>query len=222
CIQVGAILAVLGLYRARVVQVLRGFMGRDTAGLRLGIALIVAFIPAAIVGLLFDEGIEEVLFGMKPIIAAWFVGGVAILVTSRFRRAKGTSEGKELMDLSIGAALIIGLCQCLALWPGTSRSLVTIVGGLAVGLTMASAVEFSFLLGVITLCAATAYKSLKAGPEMLESYGAIPLLLGTLSAWVFALISVKWMVRWLQSHGLSIFGWYRVILALSVGVWLFG
>lgn len=221
CIQAGAILAVLGLYRARVAQVLRGLVGKDPEGLRLGMALIAAFIPAAVVGLLFDDRIEEVLFGLKPIVAAWFVGGVAILVVGRFKGTQAAESRADLASLGLRAALIIGCCQCLALWPGTSRSLVTIVGGLMVGLSMASAVEFSFLLGVLTLCAATAYKSLSDGPAMIENYGLFTLLLGTLSAWVFAVVSVKWMVRWLQSHGLALFGWYRVLLSLVVGIWIY-
>lgn len=221
CIQAGAILAVLGLYRARVAQVLRGLAGKDPAGLRLGLALVCAFVPAAVVGLLFDDRIEEVLFGLEPIVAAWFVGGAAILVVSKWRGPDTARAGRELAELGLKSAFLIGLCQCLALWPGTSRSLVTIVGGLLVGLSMSAAVEFSFLLGVLTLLAATAYKSLDAGPAMLENYGWGTILIGTLTAWVFAVVSVKWMVRWLQGHGLAVFGWYRVLLALAVGAWIY-
>ena len=222
CIQAGAILAVLGLYRGRVVQVCRGFTGGDAEGRRLGLCLLTAFLPAAAVGLLLDERIEELLFGLKPIVAAWMVGGLAILVVARWRRGREQApEGIELARLGLQGALMIGLAQCLALWPGTSRSLVTIVGGLLVGLSMAAAVEFSFLLGVLTLLAATAYKALGDGPVLLENYGWGTMLIGTLSAWLFAVVSVRWMVRWLQSHGLELFGWYRVLLALAVGAWIY-
>jgi len=220
CIQAGAIVAVLGLYRARVVQVLRGLCGRDPKGLQLLGCLVLAFLPAAVVGLAFDDAIERVLFGLEPVVGAWLVGGLAILAVSRARRGTPGTGGKALDELGLLGALLIGLCQCLALWPGTSRSLVTIVGGLLVGLSLSAAVEFSFLLGVLTLLAATAYKSIGEWSVLSEHYSIGTMLLGALAAWIFALVSVKWMVRWLQSHGLEIFGWYRVLLALAVGAWL--
>ena len=217
CIQAGAIVAVLGLYRRRVAQMLRGLAGRDSEGLRLALAILAAFLPAAVVGLLFDEKIEELLFGLKPVVAAWLVGGLAILAVARGRRGRESARGVGLVELSVAGALVIGLCQCLALWPGTSRSLVTIVGGLLVGLSLSAAVEFSFLLGVLTLCAATGYKALDDGPVLIETYGLLPMLLGAVAAWGFAVLSVRWMVAWLQHHGLELFGWYRVALAVLVG-----
>ena len=220
CIQGGAIVAVLGLYRARVMQMLRGLLGKDREGLHLLLAITVAFLPAAVVGLLFNERIEEHLFGLKPIVAAWFVGGVAILAVRRWRRGGSAEEGLSIARLTLLGALGIGLCQCLAMWPGTSRSLVTIVGGLLVGLSLSAAVEFSFLLGVVTLLAATLYKGLGDGPVMVESYGVGVILLGAVAGWLFAVVSVKWMVAWLKSHGLAVFGWYRVALAVVVGGWM--
>jgi undecaprenyl-diphosphatase len=220
CIQLGAILAVLGLYRARVAQVFRGLMGKDKEGFALLRCLVVAFLPAAVVGLLFNDAIEEKLFGLRPIVGAWCVGGVGILLIQQAMGKRPPSQGSSLMDLSLRGAFLIGCCQCLALWPGTSRSLVTIVGGLLIGLSMVSAVEFSFLLGVITLLAATLYKSLSMGTVMVEAYGPVPLIIGTLASWGFAVVSVKWMVAWLSKHGLGVFGWYRVALSLGVGLWL--
>lgn len=227
CIQAGAILAVLGIYRQRVAQMVMGAVGRNEAGQRLLINLLSAFVPAAVLGLLLEKPIKKYLFGgdewgLWPVVAAWFAGGVAILVVSLARRRRGTSPttGFDLEHLTVRMALIVGLAQCIAMWPGVSRSLITIVGGVLVGLSLPAAVELSFLLGVITLTAATAYDALKHGPEMLATYGATPLLIGFGAAWLSAVLAVKWMVGYLKSHGMEIFGWYRVALAFVVAAWL--
>ncbi len=227
CIQAGAILAVLGIYRQRVAQMVMGAVGRNEAGQRLLINLLSAFVPAAVLGLLLEKPIKKYLFGgdewgLWPVVAAWFAGGMAILVVSLVRRRRGTSPttGFDLEQLTIRMALIVGFAQCIAMWPGVSRSLITIVGGVLVGLSLPAAVELSFLLGVITLTAATAYDALKHGPEMLATYGATPLLIGFGAAWLSAVLAVKWMVGYLKSHGMEIFGWYRVALAFVVAAWL--
>jgi undecaprenyl-diphosphatase len=226
-IQGGAILAVVGLYRARVAQMIRGLVGRDETGRRLLINLVAAFVPAAALGLLLEKPIKKYLFGgdewgLWPVVAAWLAGGLAILAVSAARRRRGAapSAGLDLDQLTIRMALIVGAAQCIAMWPGVSRSLITIVGGVLVGLSLPAAVELSFLLGVITLTAATLYDALKHGPEMLATYGATPLLIGFFSAWISALLAVQWMVGYLKSHGMEIFGWYRVVLAIAVGTWL--
>ena len=227
CIQAGAILAVLGIYRQRVAQMVMGAVGRNEAGQRLLINLLSAFVPAAVLGLLLEKPIKKYLFGgdewgLWPVVAAWFAGGMAILVVSLARRRRGTSPttGFDLEHLTVRMALIVGLAQCIAMWPGVSRSLITIVGGVLVGLSLPAAVELSFLLGVITLTADTAYDALKHGPEMLATYGATPLLIGFGAAWLSAVLAVKWMVGYLKSHGMEIFGWYRVALAFVVAAWL--
>lgn len=231
CVQAGAILAVAVLYWSRLVEIVASCWGevtrtqnRSTAGFQLAVQLVVAFLPAAVVGILFDDWIEARLFGLEPIVAAWFVGGALILAVSAWRRqsagAMGTTDitqGDPLTRLTWRGALAIGCIQCLAMWPGTSRSLVTIVGGLLVGLQLSAAVEFSFLLGMITLLAATLFKAKDAGPVMLHEYGWPTMIVGGVAAWISAVISVKWMVHYLQRHGLSIFGWYRIVLALVVG-----
>jgi undecaprenyl-diphosphatase len=226
-IQGGAILAVLGLYRARVAQMIMGLLGRDQTGRHLLLNLIAAFIPAAVLGLLLEKPIKKYLFGgdewgLWPVVAAWLVGGLAILAVSFARRRRGVtpSTGLDLDQLTIRMALIVGFVQCIAMWPGVSRSLITIVSGVLVGLSLPAAVELSFLLGVITLTAATLYDALKHGPEMLATYGAVPLLIGFVSAWISAVLAVKWMVGYLKSHGMEIFGWYRVALAIAVAAWL--
>ncbi len=210
-IQAGAIVAVLGTYRQRVAGMVRGVFGQDPAGLKLALCIIAAFIPAAVLGSLFDDRIEQHLFGVKPVIAAWIVGGLLILALGKWVDAR--RNGAALDALTWQAAFIIGLIQCIAMWPGTSRSLVTILGGLAVGLSLAAAVEFAFLLGVLTLTAATAYTVMKHGDGMLTAYGWPALLTGFIAAWASAALAVKWMVAWLNRHGLALFAWWRFAAA---------
>lgn len=222
CIQAGAIIAVLGLYFRRVGQMLRGLIGKDAEGRRLLINVGAGFLPAAVIGLLFNKLIKTYLFGMWPVTLAWFFGGVAILVVSWRKpnpdRAK--PQGWALGELSWRMALLIGFAQCLAMWPGVSRSLITIVGGVLVGLSLPAAVEFSFLLGLITLGAATGYDALKHGQVMLQTFSVGSLMVGVVFAFFSAVLSVKWMVGYLNRHGLAIFGYYRVALALVVGALL--
>ncbi len=223
CIQAGAIVAVLGLYRERVGQMLSGLIGRDADGLRLAVNLVAAFIPAAVLGILLEKLIKGYLFAdLWTVVAAWFVGGVAILAVSWSRRRRGVSAstGLDLQHLTIRMAVIVGAAQCIAMWPGVSRSLITIVGGVLVGLSLPAAVELSFLLGVVTLSAATAKDGWEYGAQMLATYGPAPLLVGFAAAWISAVVAVKWMVSYLKSHGMEIFGWYRVLLALAVATWL--
>jgi len=232
CIQGGAILAVLGLYWKDVIRMVKGVFGQDPDGLKLAVAVIVGFLPAAVLGLILNDIIEEKLFGLWPVIAAWIVGGFGILWTVNWRRKNPPrGNGRDILKLAWQSALFIGFLQCIAMWPGTSRSLMTICGGLIVGLSVKSAVEYSFLLGVLTLTAATAKKALwkieGAGPEfdvwfggsklMWETYGAAPLIVGILAAAISAAFAVKWLVKYLQSHGLQIFGYYRIAIGVIVG-----
>ena len=231
CIQGGAILAVLGLYSKRVFQMIRGVFGKDSEGLRLAINIIAGFIPAMVLGMLLNHWIKDHLFGMWPVITAWIIGGVGILVTAWWnKRNPPKGGGKELVDLTWKTAAIIGLLQCVAMCPGTSRSLMTICGGLLVGLSIRAAVEYSFLLGVLTLTAATAkdaidkvkdipeYNTLFGGTKlMIHEYGMLPMAVGIVAAAVSAALAVKWLVSYLQSHGLSAFGWYRIGIGLIIG-----
>jgi len=216
-IQAGAILAVLGLYRVRVAGILNGLVGRNADGLKLAINIVAAFLPAAVLGVLFDKRIEQHLFGVTPVIAAWVVGGIVILALTPWIRKR--REGFDLTQLSWRAAILIGLAQSLAMWPGTSRSLVTILGGLAVGLSLSAAVEFAFLLGVLTLTAATAFTVMKGGAGMVAAYGWPALATGFIAAWISAALAVKWMVAWLNRHGLAVFAWWRFIAA-GLAAWL--
>jgi undecaprenyl-diphosphatase len=208
-IQAGAIVAVLVLYRRRIGRVLNGFAGRDVEGRNLGLALIVSFVPAVVLALALEDVIKGQLFGPWPVVAAWIAGGVGILGWVRYRATK-SDAGIELDAITMRMAVLIGLAQCVALWPGVSRSLLVIIGSLAVGMSLAAAVEYAFLLGLITLGAATAYEALTNGSEIIDTFGWTSVLVGVLAAFVSALIAVRWMVGYLQRRDLSIFGWYRI------------
>ena len=231
CIQGGAILAVLGLYLPHVLKMANGMLGRDPEGFKMAMAILVGFMPAAVLGLLLNDIIDAKLMFMWPIIAAWVVGGVGILAATGWRkRNPAPGGGKSLLEMTWKMALVIGLLQCVAMWPGTSRSLMTIVGGLLVGLSVRAAVEYSFLLGVVTLTAATAKKAVwkvdavaqydnwfGGARLMWDSYGALPTVVGLAAAAISAAIAVKWLVSYLQSHGLAVFGWYRIGIGALIG-----
>ncbi len=233
-IQGGAILAVLGLYWSRVIQMMRGMVGKDPAGLRLAINLTVAFLPAAAFGILLDDLIEEHLFSPIPVLAALAVGGVVMIMLGPWQRRffhEDAPDGAEPQDLhsfvdiahlTWKRALLIGLLQCIAMWPGTSRSMVTIVGGMLVGMRPKHAAEFSFLLGLPTLGGACVYKLMKNlsgdGPNMFETLGAMPLIVGVVTATVAAALAIKWLVGYLSKHGVAIFGWYRLALCVILGL----
>ncbi len=211
CIQGGAIIAVLGLYRQRVSEMLQGLCGKNQVGLRLLVNMIVGFLPAAVLGLIFNDFIKGYLFNAETVITTWVLGGFVILAYVRMREKSGKGfGGRPLEELTWKGALGVGFLQSVAMCPGTSRSLMTMLGGLFVGLSVPAAVEFSFLLGLITLGAATCHDAVKHGAEMVETIGWGPIAMGTLTAWASALIAVKWMVGYLNRHSLAIFGWYRI------------
>ncbi len=229
-IQGGAILAVLGLYFPRVVQMCKGLLGKDADGLKLAIRIIVAFLPAAVLGVLLNDWIESKLFNTPMVLTALALGGVFMIVIDKWKFSKGDSqksegeeidEGMDLHEMTIVQALMIGLLQCVAMWPGTSRSMMTIAGGVLVGLKPKRAAEFSFLLGLPTLGGATVYSLLKSvrgdGPDMFEVIGWGPIVVGMVVATISAMLAVKWLVAFLTKHGLAVFGYYRLILTAVLG-----
>ncbi len=223
-IQGGAILAVLGLYRARVAAMVKGLSGANHAGLMLFLKLIVAFLPAAVLGLMFNKAIKERLFLPIPVLMALGGGGVLLLVLSPWIRTLVERERDEKDDfsmLSFQHALAIGFMQALAMWPGTSRSMVTILGGMLFGLSPRRAAEFSFLLGLPTLSAACAYEIFKQrhdlGVRIDELGGPAPILIGLAVAAISAAFAVKWLVGYLSRGGFAVFGWWRVAVATALG-----
>lgn len=224
-IQAGAIAAVVILYWKTLLNILLGCFGKSDSGRKLGVNLICAFIPAAILGLLLDDWIESTLGGNVDAVAgALIVGAVVMLIVEKWRHhgkrgAIPPEDGSELYELSWRQSVLIGLFQCVAMWPGTSRSMATIVGGYIVGLSPRHAAEFSFLLGFITLSAASGYKLVFDGREMLAALSVGPVLVGCIVAFLSAALAVKWLVGYLSKHGLAAFAWYRVAVAIAV-FWL--
>lgn len=214
-IQVGAIAAVALLYWEQLLGMFVGLLGRSSSGLRLFRNILLAFIPVAVVGLLLHDWIDRHLFSVGAVIWALVVGALLMLWAERWRKANsgiGYSRNSPA-DLSAGNAAGVGLFQCLALWPGTSRSMVTIVGGYLAGLQPVKAAEFSFLVGLPTLAGAAVFKGWKSGPAMIEVFGWGNVLVGTLVAAITAALAVKLFVKFLTRHGLALFAYYRLALA---------
>lgn len=217
-IQAGAIAAVLVLYYRRIRRMIAGVLGRDAEGRRLAVHLTIAFLPAAIVGPLLVGTIQSHLNGPWPVAFALFAGAFLMLAVA-WGRPRRDGLRLEAMDWRI--ALAIGCGQCLAMWPGTSRSMMTIVVAMLLGLAPVAAAEFSFLLGLVTLSAATGYKLVAGGAAVFEHFGAGALAIGLAAATVSAAVAVKWFVGFLNRHGLAPFAWYRLALALALAAILF-
>jgi undecaprenyl-diphosphatase len=212
---------------------LRGLAGRDGRGAWLFLLLVVAFLPAAVLGPLLDDYLEARLFRPGPVIAMLFLGGVALLAIKpwqdrlRKRQAEGGHPFVAIEDLRLRDAALIGLMQCVAMIPGTSRSMMSILGGLAVGLSPARAAEFSFLLGLPTLGGACVYKLLKElrsnGLDFVEPMGGWgPVIVGIVVAAISAAIAVKWLVGYLERHSFAVFGWWRIGVAAAIAAMIWG
>ena len=228
-IQGGAILAVAGLYWPRVRGMILGLLGRDANGLALFLKLLVAFLPAAILGPLLDDAIEERLFHPGPVLSALALGGILLIALKPWqeRILRGERDGapprRGIDALSFRDCLLIGLLQCVAMWPGTSRSMMTIVGGLLVGLSPVAAAEFSFLLGLPTLGGACVYTLLKEfnahGTATVDVLGGpLPVAVGIATATIAAAFAVKWLVGFLGKNSMALFGWWRIALAAGLGI----
>lgn len=216
-IQAGALAAVLGLYRARVRSMWQGLLGRDAEGWRLLANLVVSFLPAASAGVLLHRTIKAQLFSTWPVVAALAAGGLLMIGVDVWLRRRGAAVGKTLPSLTRRDALLIGIAQCLSLWPGTSRAMVTILAGMLLGLPAAVAAEYSFLLALPTLGAATVFDLVSGGQALWREAGGLSLLCGFLVAAVTAALAVRGFIRYVTRRGLAPFGWYR--LGLAAVVW---
>ena len=217
-IQAGALAAVLGLYRAQIASMWSGLMGRDARGRQLLTALSTSFIPAAVAGLFLRKVIKARLFSSWPVVWALAIGGVAMILSDRWLKGRVQHSEKTLQTITVMEAVVIGCAQCLALWPGTSRSMVTILAGLALGWPATVAAEYSFLLALPTLGAATLLDLLTGGRTLVQQIGWSSIMCGYVTAGIVAAIAIRSFIRYLTGRGLAPFGWYRLGLAGVIGV----
>lgn len=214
-IQLGAVLAVVWEYRDRVKRVFMG-LGSDPVQQRFARNVVVAFLPAALAGVLFSAAITELLFHPIPVAIALVVGGVVILWAERRQRLNPTLARVETADdMTALDALKVGFAQCFALIPGTSRSGSTIIGGMLFGLSRKAATEFSFFLAMPTMLGATVYSVYKE--RALLTLDDVPLFgLGFVSAFIAGFLCVRWLLRYISSHDFTIFAWYRIVFGILV------
>ncbi len=210
-IQLGAILAVCWEYRAKISEVVAG-IGSSADANRFVLNLFIAFLPAAILGLLFIKTIKQYLFHPVPVALALVAGGILILWAER---RKHVVDVERVEDMDWKHALKVGLVQCLALIPGTSRSGATIIGGLFFGLSRKAATEFSFFLAIPIMFAATFYDVYKHH-EILHFDDIGMFLVGFIASFISALLAVRGLLRFISHHDFTVFAWYRIIFGLIV------
>jgi undecaprenyl-diphosphatase len=216
-IQLGAILAVVWEYRARFAKVLTG-LGSDPVQRRFAANLAVAFVPAAAIGLLFASAIKARLFN-PPSVAVALIAGALVIFWVESRPARNLPARVEETDqMRWQDALWVGIAQCFALIPGTSRSGATIIGGMLAGLSRKAATEFSFYLAVPIMFAATGYQVLMYRPLFVASDLA-PFAAGFATSFVFAMLAVRWLLRFVATHDFRAFAWYRIALGIVVLAW---
>ena len=214
-IQAGAILAVCWEFRARLIDVARGIF-RDPRANRFVVNLAVAFMPAAVLGLLFGRYIKQWLFAPVPVAIAFVAGALVILYVERRQRARpDVVRIDDIDDMRWTDALKVGLAQAFALVPGTSRSGATIIGGMLFGLSRRAATEFSFFLAIPTLLAACAYETLKN--RHLFAAADLPAFgVGFATAFVSAFFCVRWLLRYVSRHDFTPFAWYRIVFGAVI------
>jgi undecaprenyl-diphosphatase len=212
-IQVGAILAVCWEYRSKIASVLVGLVKGEKPAQKFTINLIVAFMPLAILGLLFGKLIKAVLFQPIPVALAFIIGAFVIIWAEK---REHIIRVQEVDDLSLLDALKLGIAQAFALIPGTSRSGATIIGGLLFGLSRKAATEFSFFLAIPTLFIASVYDLYKHR-EILDWASDAPYFaVGMIAAFFSAMLAIKGLLRYISNHDFIIFAWYRIVFGLVV------
>jgi undecaprenyl-diphosphatase len=213
-IQLGAILAVVWRYRAMLgATVLK--VVREPRTARLAVALAVAFLPAAVIGFFTEDWIDRYLFRTEMVAAALIVGGIAILLVERLHRPVGIDDVEAV---PVRTALGVGFAQVLALFPGVSRSGATILGGYALGLSRKAATEFSFLLAIPIMIAATLYK-LVSDRHLLGGEDVPIFAVGFVTAFISALVVIRVFLRFVSNHSFTAFAWYRIAFGGLLLAW---
>jgi undecaprenyl-diphosphatase len=215
-IQLGAILAVCWEYRRRIGSVLTGLPTRPDAR-RFALNVVIATIPAVVLGLLFEKAIKAALFSPLPVAYALVTGGLVILWAEARQRARGAVPPRvqSVDDLSPLDALKVGLAQCFALIPGMSRSGSTIIGGMLFGLERRVATEFSFFLAMPIIFGATTFELVR-GWRLLLADALGVFTLGFVAAFVSAFACVRWLLRYIAAHDFTVFAWYRIAFGLLI------
>ena len=213
-IQAGAMLAVCWEFRFKIARVIVDFR-TDINARRFVVNLLVAFLPAVLLGLAFGKAIKEHLFKPVPVALAFIIGAFIIMIVERRNRRTLFVRVDSVEDMSLLDALKVGFAQCFALIPGTSRSGATIIGAMAFGFSRRAATEFSFFLAIPTLFGATVYSLYKE--RALLSAADLPMFgLGAFAAFVSAFLCVRWLLRYISSHDFLWFAWYRIVFGVLV------
>lgn len=218
-IQLGAILAVVVYFWHKLWPFSKGLTKAQSRGIILKwIKIIIAVLPAIVLGLLFDDIIDKYLFNVTVVASMLVFYGIVLIWVENGKRGNGGIS--TVKDIPISKLIGIGLFQCLAMIPGTSRSAVTIIGGVLLGLNRVLATEFSFFLAVPTMLGATLLKIVKMGAK-LTSYEWMLIALGFVLSFIFAYIVIKVFMNYIKKHNFKIFGYYRIILGIAVFILYF-
>ena len=223
-IQLGAIFAVMWIFRARIAQLLQGVLARNPVEVSFMRNLLIAFLPAAVIGGLFIKQIKVLFFHPGVVAVTLVLGGLIMLWVERGRTG-GQQDIKpgtvtSLETITWRQALVVGFAQCLAMVPGTSRSGSTIIGGMLAGIERKTATEFSFFLAMPTMLAAALYDTYKHAAE-LSQHDMTAIAVGFVAAFLSALLIVRAVLAFVSKHTYRVFGWYRIILGLVVAFFVF-
>lgn len=223
-IQLGSILAVMWIFRARLIKMITGTLKRDPVEVAFTRNLIIAFLPSAVIGFLFIKMIKALFFQPAVVVVTLILGGLIMLWVERVRQPGQANlrvvTATTLESISWKQALIVGFAQCLAMIPGTSRSGSTIIGGMLAGIERKTATEFSFFLAMPTMLAAASYDMYK-NAGLISQSDMLAIAVGFVTAFLSALLVVRAILTFISKHTYRAFGWYRIVLGVVVGMWLY-